>query len=462
MAEAVEPQFADLVGVGKTAAATPIDGLAFLDEAKLHSDFRRLRGNQLYYVGHCLFYEKNGGRGENRIFALTPNAFFVLDHHGAIERASPHEVIADMCQKKVKDKKGVLFNSAEYHLLLKIPSEIDCHISFGNETALQKCVHVLVTLLQAHRGTVVNVRDVPANMEIELFCSEVRPEGYHTPREVDEINCQRSHFETFIRKGEVHVRELLSQLEAIKAQIAVREEELENIKHKGIDETLLRARKAELGAQQAQLHGEMSQKHDTCEGVLDTVKALQERLAAARDDMEGLVEKGLAERRAEVDKKHEDATALRRDAHQKEKNAILENIVAHKNELRAAWASVTDARGQELVSQVDASLVALERETESVYRLEKFLSTINVEVQAHNDEISVHNFEKQRMLNEREGKKIGAFADHSSSSSRTGLTCLMTLCLFCLQPLQMLLLCRIRWRCSQLKTIFCEDIPLRV
>ncbi|RNF09465.1 hypothetical protein TraAM80_02177 [Trypanosoma rangeli] len=407
MAETVEPQPTNLMSAQKTAAATPIDGLTFVDEAKLHSDFRRLRGNQLYYVSHCLFYEKNGERGESCIFALTPNAFFVLDHHGVMERASPYEVVTEMYQKKTKDKKGVLFNSAEHHLLLKIPSEIDCHVSFGNEAAFQKCVHVLVTLLQAHRGTVVKVRDVPANMEIELFCSEVRPEGYHTPREVVEIDCQRSHFETFIRKGKVHVRELLSQLDAIKAQIASREEELENLKHKGIDETLLRARKAELGAQQVQLHGQMSQKHDTCEGVLDTVKALQERLAAARENMEGLVEKSLAERIAEIDKKHEEATALRRDAYQKEKNAMLGNIAAHKNELRAAWASVTDARGRELVSQVGASIVALERETEPVYRLEKFLATINVEVQAHSDEIGVQNFEKQKMLNEREGKQMG-------------------------------------------------------
>ncbi|RNF27271.1 uncharacterized protein Tco025E_00462 [Trypanosoma conorhini] len=388
------------------AAAIPVDGLTFVDEAKLHSDFRRLKGNQMYFVDHCVFYERNGGRGERRIFALTPTAFFVLDHHGAMERASPYDLIAAIYQKKTKDKRA-LFSAAEHHLLLKIPSEIDCHVSFGNPAVLQKCVHVFVTLLQAQRGTAVSVKEVPAEKEIEFFCSELRPEGYYTPREVAEINRQRSHFATYIREGRAQVTGLLSEIEAAKAQIAAHEEEVEDLKRKGIDETSIRTRKANLEGQQVRLHRQMSHKHDECERVLDSVKVLQERLAAARDNTEGLVEKGLAERRAEVNKKHEEAADLRRAAHQKEKNALVGTIAVDKKELHAVWAGATDAKRRGLVAQVEASLVALEREDESAYRLQKFLATINGELQLHSDQISALNLEKQNVLNEREKKTVG-------------------------------------------------------
>ncbi|KAF8278996.1 hypothetical protein TcBrA4_0107040 [Trypanosoma cruzi] len=405
MSEKAEPQGSDSTGSGMRTA-TALEGLSFVDENKMHHDFRRLKGNQMYFVDHCTFYEKNGARGEKRIFALTPTAFFVLDFAGTMERASPYELITAMYQKKTKDKKILSFNSTEYHLLLKIPTEIDCHISFVNANSFQNCTHVLATLLQARRGAPFSVKEIPSDKEIEFFCNEIRREGYYTPREVAEINRQRFHFDAFICSARSHIMELLSRLEATKAQITTHENEVEDLRKQGIDEKSIRQRKVKLEEKQVRLHKQMSQKHDECERVLDTVKELQEKLTALSGNKEALVEKGVAEMKAKLNKKQEGTVALRRSAQQKEKHAVVESVVAYKKELHAAWASVTDEKRRSIVSQIEASFLELERELEALYRLEKFLATINGKLQVQNDLISAQNLEKEKFINEREKRVV--------------------------------------------------------
>ncbi|KEG11565.1 hypothetical protein DQ04_02481000 [Trypanosoma grayi] len=405
MSKAGEGGNTSLARVGSVASATrPISGLSFLDESKLHPDFRRLKGNQMYFVDRCVYFERNGMSGENRIIALTPTAFFVLDFNGTMDRGTAYEQVGDIYQKKAKGKL-LSFIASENHLLLKVPSEIDCHVCFLNPGTLHKCTEVLQRVLGAQRGVAVAVKDVPPEKGIEFYCNDKRPEGYYTLREVAEVMRQRSILETYISEGQRQVMALLQEIEVAKQQVASREEEVEALKKKGIDEKSIRRRKASVEEKQMQLHQKVSAKQEENERVLERVRTLKDDLEAARNNMGALVEEGIAAVMAKVSKQDDETVALRRRVQQKERVAAEEEIMKYKRELFAAHGG-GNAATRALEAKVSTAFAELEKELEEVFRLEKFITTVNGEIRVHSDQIASLNSEKQGLINAREKKAV--------------------------------------------------------
>ncbi|KAH9598535.1 hypothetical protein LSM04_002739 [Trypanosoma melophagium] len=271
--------------------------------------------------------------------------------------------------------------------------DLDVHVSFPNAAALQKFTTILVKALEAHRGHTVTLRDIPSDEEIAAYYSDRRAEGYRTPREVAEIKRQRTILEEYTEDGLRDVLQLQAQLQEVEAQAAAHAEGVAALK-----------KKASVEHTQMQLHREVADKHEECEGVLETVTKLQEEMTAASMNEEALVEKEVAEVLSKANKKHEENLTLRHRAQQKEENALENEIDTPKKEL-SVKKSGGNAKIMEIEAHLDSVYSELEKELEALFRLEKFLATVNGEVRVHSDRISAQNSEKFELINAREKKK---------------------------------------------------------
>ncbi|ORC87643.1 uncharacterized protein TM35_000212490 [Trypanosoma theileri] len=392
------------VVVSDGSRVEPINGLSFVDDSKMDHDFRRLKGNQMYYVDRCSYYDGREDHAEFRILTLTPLAVFVVDFNGIMDRVTPYDKITEIYQKKAKDKKLLSFLTSENHLILKSPEQVDVHVSFPTPTALHKFTEILVKILEAHRRSTVTLRDIPPEREITAYYSDKRAEGYRTPREVAEIKRQRAILEECTDDGLRDVMALQSQLQEVEAQVAALNEEVNTLKQKGGDEATARGQKASVEHTQMQLHREVADKHEECERVLDKIKALQEELVAGGANEDALIEKEVAEMMSKSIKKHQDDIALRRRAQQKEKNVIEAEIATLKQDLSVAK-SGESAERIKMKASLDSAYAEFEKELEVLFRLEKFFATVNGEVRVHNDRISAQNSEKFELINAREKKK---------------------------------------------------------
>ena len=181
-----------------THVPSPVPGLTLIDPLKLPSEFRRFKNGQLFYISHCLYYPDAAARAAagssvrwrpaeplqpiQRVIALTPEAIFVSDANGAMDRATRLEMIDSVCYQRVAIK--TFFGSREcMHVIINIkilsPNECDLHVSFDkNPHATGSPFIAAMDLLEVMRTLVTYRRrglTAAASREFRVFDLNTRP-----------------------------------------------------------------------------------------------------------------------------------------------------------------------------------------------------------------------------------------------------------------------------------------------
>jgi chromosome segregation ATPase len=415
--------------------APPIEGVEVLDpEGLKKTDFERFRNDELYFIAYVMFYRDTAGsaKPEQRVMALTPFALFITDLDGTMDRATRYEDISEILQQRRVTKK--LFGSETHmHFVLKVPREIDWHISFdiSKADAISKKFADVMGLVWAHKMREMSqyedeeddaandgkknkkkkiklrFTDVDASDDISNKVSKDAAEDYVPPEEIKRRNREQQQMLDRMEEVSGEIVTLQKQIEDARSSCSARQEELKQLEGKyGVELSELRSQKQSLQHRQVTMHKQITNGEIELVKLQADVARYREQLDEERANYASLVEKRLSSAGDEVSQKQHDMMSLRQKAQQKELNKAQEKGSALKQSLsvkpryEGAPALVQKAEGLE--RKIDEAVEAWTKDMESSNKIEKFLDAINAEISRVSNQISEKNDEKQSLIEKRE------------------------------------------------------------
>lgn len=434
--------------------APPIEGVEPLDpEGLKKTDFERFRNDELYFISYVLFYRDTAGssasaKPEQRVLALTPFALFITDLDGTMDRATRYEDISEILQQRKVNKK--LFGSETHmHFVLKVPREIDWHISFDiskADASSKKFVEVM-SLVWAHKMKEISqydddedesnvddgkkskkkkfklrFTDVDVNEDISSKVSKDAAEDYVPPEEIKRRNREQQQMLDRMEEVSGEIVTLQKQIEDARSSCSARQGELAQLEGKyGIELSELRGQKQALQQRQVAMHKQITNGEIELVKLQADVARYREQLDEERANYAALVEKRLSSAGDEVSQKQHDMMSLRQKAQQKELNKAQEKGTALKQILSVKpgyeGASALVQKAVMLEAKIDEAVDAWTKDMESSNKIEKFLDAINAEISRVSNQISEKNDEKQSLLEKREQAAVAATTAGGTTSA---------------------------------------------
>ena len=430
----------------KPKKQSQVPGLTLIDPLQLPPEFRKFKNDELFYISHCLFYPNPPVPGDapaastatsgssksseplkpiQRVIALTPAAIFVTDTNGVMERATRLEMIDSVYHEHVVIKK--FFGSEEcMHVIIKIPSECDVHVSFDKNPHVKNTPFIAVTDLCEVMRILVNFRRnsaASARFDAEEFrvidlktngggksykdvMNDKPPVGFLSPKEIIAQNSAR---DTAVAKIDAVSKESLQLEEAVKALEAAVESksrELRTLESSlSVDTVELNRQRDILLQQNKEFHRLHNAEELEVFKLRSDAAAMAEQLREARERREDLIKQQLTTDGGETDEKHKEVAAMRKKQQIKEIDRANDRLATLKAQcqqpLRLDGLPHLVQRAKQLEDDIQKQLDVLERDLESSIKIEKFLDQSVAELKGVNDKLSELQERKLELLNKR-------------------------------------------------------------
>lgn len=423
--------------------APPIEGVEALDPESLRgTDFARFRNDELYFIEYVMFYRNTAGssvasKPEQRVLALTPFALFITDLDGTMDRATRYEDINDILHQRKVNKK--LFGSETHmHYVLKVPREIDWHISFDiskGDAHSKKFTEVLgaVWASKKHLGedeegdeplaaspsgekkkkkkSKLRFTEVEASVDICTKINSDAAEDYVPPEEIKRRNREQQQMLDRIDEVSGEIVNLQKQIEDARGSFMIRQEELKELEGKyGVELSELRTQKLALQKRQVAMHKQITNGEIELVKLQADVARFREQLDEERTNYNSLVEKRLSSAGDEVSQKQHEMMSLRQKAQQKELSKTVAKAQSLKEEVsvkpRYEGPPALVQKAEALEHKIDEAIELWTKDMEASNKIEKFLDAINAEVTRLSNQISEKNEEKQALIDRREQEAL--------------------------------------------------------
>lgn len=383
---------------------SPYPGVNLVEPTSLAPELKKFRNDDLLFIDHCTYHPAEG-KSSLKVVAMTPQAFFVCDANGKMERATKLEYLQGVTVQNVSKKK--LIGSEEHmHMVVRIPREYDVHISF-EKTKNSDPATAMLAVLRAVQPVVLRgafpVKEVGAEEKIESHVTAQRPRGFLTPQEILQHNKQRQQSIDLLEKASAEIYALRDEIVAKRESNEAKRAELETLESAvGTDGSQLRAERDKLHARQTALQREVTHEElEQTKAQADTAR-LNEQLAEERGNAAQLIESQLRDSGEAAGRQQAEMFNLRKKGQQRELDRANTRLAGLRAVVAARPTYSGDARmvsiAQGLEDRVAASLQRFEADLESSNKVEKFLDTMNAEIERLAKEIAAVAAEKEDLL----------------------------------------------------------------
>jgi hypothetical protein len=394
---------------------SPIPGLPLINPSTLQPQFRRFRNDALYFINSVMYIpqdeEKSTPRA--RVLAVTPQALFVCDAVGSMDRAVRLEQLEGLVFETRTIKK-FLTKEEQIHFVIKCPSEYDIVGVFEgnkeptNATVFKNLSKVLDTAAKfSKKGSVFAIEEVSAGQKIDSVIKKEKPQDYLSPKEIIAQNQARQRAIEYIESVN---REVLELQEKINAKARTRDEKSRELKSleaaMGSDVTEHRRRKDELTEQQRALHKQHVNSEVDLLRLSTELQNEKQRLKEEQENSDALIEQSLMEASGNHDKMVDENDGVRKRAQQRETDKAKKHLETLRLRLKVPpqynGPEHLVQRGLEAEQKVQALCDKWEKEMETANKLEGFFDSAISDLSLLNEQIVVLVERKRELLNDRE------------------------------------------------------------
>lgn len=385
-----------------------IEGLDLIAPASLGPEFRRFRHDDLYFINVVQYFPRDA-KPQPRCVALTPVAFFITDVNGNMDRATRCELLSEAFYQ-IQTIKKLIGSEQQVHFVIKIPKEYDVHFAFEKEKdnkAAMKFTEVLQKLCTHRQRRPFNVTVIPPEAKFADYYNAEAPKGFMSPQEIIRANNERKLQQEQIQLTMNEIVKLEKQLETLKKATAQKQELLSQLESAvGVDNSALRSEKQRLADEHVAEHRQHTMLEiDMVKLNADILRA-QEQLSEQKANRERLVQERIQEADSSAVNQQNEMMLLRQKSQKRE----IDKSTVKLDNLRAKLATPCEYSGpenlvtrvKELEAKVDQAVQRWEREMDSANKVDKFLDTINIEIEKVGRTVGELHDEKARLLRARE------------------------------------------------------------
>eukprot|EP00672_Neobodo_designis_P016114 CAMPEP_0174844486 /NCGR_PEP_ID=MMETSP1114-20130205/11122_1 /TAXON_ID=312471 /ORGANISM="Neobodo designis, Strain CCAP 1951/1" /LENGTH=497 /DNA_ID=CAMNT_0016078723 /DNA_START=36 /DNA_END=1529 /DNA_ORIENTATION=- len=398
---------------------SPVPGLPLINPSTLAPEFRRFKNDALYFINNVMFtaQEEEGTdnkkpEAKSRILAVTPQAVFVCDALGSMDRAVRLEQLDGLVFERRLVKK-IFSKEEQIHFLIKCPTEYDIQCALegnsSNDAVLKSLTRVLESAIRFKKNIGdkgFTTEELPQGQRIDEVVKKEKPADYLSPKDIIAQNQAR---QRMIEAMDAVNRDILALQEKVTTVGRSRDDkkaELQRLQEAvGGDIKEHMKRKEEKQAEHQRLH----RKHMDAEVELmrtqTELKNEQARLQEERENADILIKQSLSEASNDQDKQLEEANAVRKRAQQREVDKALKHLAALKARVSAP-PSYTGPdnlvkRANDTEKQVQQAADKWEKEMEMANRLEGYFDAAISDLRLHNEQIALLVDRKKELLAER-------------------------------------------------------------
>jgi hypothetical protein len=176
-----------------------------VDPEQLPAEFRKFRKDVLFFIDHVAYYSRDElkkpaaeRKAVPRVLALTPQAVFVCDARGAMDRASKVDLISLVLFDTVTIRR-FLGSSTNSRVLLKVPDEYDIIVEFEGDdvsaTKARKFCDQFCKVTNFKTGGSLEARKVRDGEKLEDVYNGEAPTTFISPQQIIALNQLRRDFE---------------------------------------------------------------------------------------------------------------------------------------------------------------------------------------------------------------------------------------------------------------------------
>jgi hypothetical protein len=419
-----------------------VPGLPLINPTSLQPEFRRFRNDALYFIHQVIFTstDEEKSTSKPRILAVTPQALFVCDALGSMDRAVRLEQL-DGIVSETRLVRKVFVKDEQVHFIIRVPSEFDilCVLEGNKEMTnvqlFKNLVRVLETAVRYRKEQTgvakgqqqgFTTEEVPAGKKITDMMRSERPQEYLSPKDIIAQNQAR---QRAIDAVDSVNRQILELQEKIAARTKSRDEKQRELRALegalGSDVKLHHEKRDKLAEQQRALHKQQTTSDVELMRLQTAIGKEQERLDLERQNADELIKQTLATASGEKDKELDDAQELRKRAQLRE----IAKAMKHLDGLRAKVSNPPNyvgpphlvQRAQEAEKKVLAAAAKWEKEMETANKLEGYFDTAISDLNVINEQIQVLVERKREALDERDRKQASApGANPASPAGKVG------------------------------------------
>ncbi len=393
----------------KKERVSPIPGLDLVKPADLHVDFKKFRHDDLFFIAHCTFYPPKE-KPTQRVVALTPQAFFICDVNGKMDRATRVEQLSDVIIQTIQWTK-FLSTVMTHHFIVKIPSEFDIYFSIEADKKNPEATLVLAEILEKvvtfRSGKPSFTRKIlPANEKIADYYVTERPAGFLSPQEILKQNQQRQEIVDKTEAANKETMALMAERDILRTEVQERGAALRALEAAmGVDLADLHRKKDELTHTHVALHRDHTSLSIEVARIEAEANQMKEKLKEEQSKFQELVEEGIEAAGSNNTAKENEVLQLRKKSHQRELTAAQTKLEAMKAKAKIIpqynCAEALAARAEKIETEIANALAKLEREFTNADKMTKFYETMNAELERIGNTVAEKNVEKQRLLEER-------------------------------------------------------------
>ena len=381
-----------------------VPGLPLINPSTLAPEFRRFKNDALYFINNAMFtaHSEDGAakapEAKARILAVTPQALFVCDSLGSMDRAVRLEQLDGLVFERRIVKK--LFSKDEQiHFLIKCPSEYDIQCAFegnsSNDGVLKSLVRVLETAVRFKKNSGdagFVTEELPQGERIDAVAKVEKPKDYLSPQDIIAQNKARANM---IDVMDGINRDILALQEKVTAVTRSRDDkrhEFERLKEAvGGDIQVHLKRKEEKQAEHQRLHRKHMDAEVELMRVQTELRNEQARLAEERENADMMITQSLTEASNDQDKQLQEAGAVRKRAQQREVDKAMKHLAALKARVgappRYSGPDGLVKRATETEVAVQKAADKWEKEMEMANKLEGYFDAAISDLKLQNEQI---------------------------------------------------------------------------
>lgn len=415
-------------------------GLPLIDSRTLQKDFVRFKNDALYFISNITYVpsddevkpdEPKGNR--NRILAVTPQALFVCDAVGTMDRAVRLEALDGVVWEK-RTVKHMFSKEEQIFICIKCPAEFDILCIFeGNKDPtnlgmFKNFARVLEIGVPYKKKKSKNVpgsttfvtTELQPGAKIEEQVKKDRPSDYLSPKDIIAQNQARQRLIELLEALNRESVDLYERSTRLHQSTADKYKELAALEGAvSGDVNTHRQRREDLQKRHQAMHKEQVALEVELMRLQAEINTESVHLQEERENADQLVKDSLSAASSETDKKMQDDEALRKRANARELDKALKHLASLKAKIairpQCTGPQHVLTRVDELENKIAEAAAKWEKEMETANKLEGFFDAAISDLTLLNEQITMLLERKSTAIRERNEKQQALMAPKAVS-----------------------------------------------